>query len=140
MFAYCSVGREVDTRRLLAHALRCGKRLALPQVRGGGEMVFRALTGALVTGRFYDIPEPAADAPEINPRPGDILVVPALCFDRDGYRLGQGAATMTAPWPLSGSVLRGLARAGLLQERLPRETHDRAVHCVVTEKGAARPQ
>jgi len=141
VFAYCSVEHEISTRGLLRHALDAGKRVALPAVLGGGEMVFRALQGELVTGSFYGIPEPQADAAELLPEKGDLVLVPALCYDRAGYRLGQGGGyydRFLARYPAVFSV--GLGRACLLQERLPREAHDRPVDCLVTEKGAARPR
>jgi 5-formyltetrahydrofolate cyclo-ligase len=40
----------------------------------------------------WQIPEPPSDMPRVPAKPGDIdlLVVPGLCFDRKGGRLGQG--------------------------------------------------
>jgi 5-formyltetrahydrofolate cyclo-ligase len=141
VFAYWSVGNEVSTRRLLRHALTAGKRLALPVIHGKGEMGFRRMEGALVTGRFYDIPEPPESAEALTPRPGDILIVPALCYDRALYRLGQGGGYYDRILARYEDVFSaGVCREGLLLDSVPRESHDRAVDCLVTEKGAARPQ
>ena len=140
VFAYFSVKGEADTRRLLAAAAAAGKRVALPVVLGDGQMVFALAQSTLVPGKSFAIPEPDAESPRIEPQKGDILIVPALCFDRQGYRLGQGGGyydRYLEKYP--GIFTAGLCREKLLMDAVPREPYDRRVDCVVTELQTARP-
>ena len=91
IFAYCSVVPEVDTHAILAQARRRGKTVALPVPEAGGQMYFARYDGALVPGR-YGIPQPPRSAPVLQPQPGDLMLVPALAYDRAGRRLGRGGA------------------------------------------------
>ena len=76
----------------------------------------------------------------MEPEKGDLLIVPALCFDRQGYRLGQGGGYYDRYLEkYDGVFTAGLCRAALLMDAVPREEHDRRVDCVVTEENAARP-
>ena len=88
IFAYCSVLPEVDTHAILAQARRRGKTVALPVPEAGGQMYFARYDGALVPGR-YGIPQPPRSAPVLQPQPGDLMLVPALAYDRAGRRLGR---------------------------------------------------
>ena len=89
IFAYCSVVPEVDTHAILAQARRRGKTVALPVTQPDGQMRFARFDGALVPGRF-GIPEPPRSARTLLPQPGDLMLVPALAYDRAGRRLGRG--------------------------------------------------
>ncbi|MGI6028819.1 MAG: 5-formyltetrahydrofolate cyclo-ligase [Candidatus Heteroscillospira sp.] len=140
VFAYFSVNGEADTHRLISRAMDDGKRVALPVVLGDGQMVFALARGELVEGALYSIPEPDETSPRAEPEEGDLLIVPALCFDREGYRLGQGGGYYDRYLEkYDGVFTAGLCRERLLMDAVPRQPHDRRVCCVVTEKSAARP-
>ena len=62
--------------------------------------------GSLTDGSVVPIPEPDADAPRLEPEDGDLILVPALTFDRKGYRLGQGVSSAPMrcfPWAWPGT-------------------------------------
>ncbi len=143
---YASIRGELDTRPIGHAALAAGKTYALPVTLSGtgeGRMVFRAIPSdgfeRLVTGRF-GIPEPPAeeDFPLLTPEAmrGALLIVPALGFDREGFRIGYGGgyydrfldALATADIPIrTVGLCPGVCRV----DKLPRETHDRPVHTVL---------
>lgn len=135
VFVYYSVGREPDTRGLLQAALAAGKTLAIPRAYSGGVMEARVVTAldGLKPGVF-GIPRPGDGAPVLLPGEMDLIVVPCVAADRQGYRLGHGG----------GYYDRYLARARcpavclcydrLLQDRLAHSAHDIAVDLVVTER------
>ena len=48
--------------------------------------------------RKYDILEPGAEAPVIQPEEINLAIVPCMSCSHDGRRLGYGGGTMTAIW------------------------------------------
>ena len=145
--AYVSVKGEADTALILAEALHSGRELFLPRCRVKGEegwpgtMDFFACTdlGALKKSAF-GIPEPVPgpDAcllmPEDLKEPDTLVIVPALAFDRSGYRLGYGGGYYDRMLASASSPCVGLAFHDLLVESLPREEWDRPVSAVCTEE------
>ena len=89
VFAYLSVERECDTRRIIDALMESERAVALPRSRPGGSMDFALYDGRLAEG-LYGIPQPPEDAPELRPGEGDLILVPALCCDAAGVRLGHG--------------------------------------------------
>lgn len=137
VFAYSSTGRECSTSRLLRSSLDAGRAVALPRALGGGKMLFVQYTGELRPGR-YDIPEPPDEAARMEPGAGDIVIVPALCCDMEGYRLGRGGGYYDRMLPGCPASSVCLCRERLLQKNLPREWNDFPVDIVVTEARVLR--
>ena len=134
VFLYFSVGHEVDTRKLLSALVKAGKRVALPVSLPDGVMVFAEYrVEQMQDGAVVPIPEPDADAPRLEPQDGDLILVPGLSFDREGFRLGQGGGYYDRFLGKRKLYSVGLARDCLLMERVPREAHDQRVRCLVTE-------
>ena len=139
VFLYLSVRREVDTRRLIRSLLAEGKTVALPVSLPEGQMFFAEYRpGNLTDGSVVPIPEPDAEAPRLEPEEGDLILVPALTFDRSGYRLGQGGGYYDRFLSAHAMFSVGLARDALLMEEVPREAHDCGVCCLVTESRVLR--
>lgn len=84
----------------------------------------------------YGILEPAASAPEWDAQAIEAIVVPALAYDRRGFRLGYGGGfydrflRRLSP----GVRIIGVQYDALLWERCPAEPHDMVVDEVVTER------
>ena len=89
VFTYASTDIEVDTRRIIAYCLENKIPTALP-VSGDSELSFFYISKAdeLIKGRF-DIDEPPRLRPAIADK-NTLCVVPALCADGEGLRLGYG--------------------------------------------------
>jgi 5-formyltetrahydrofolate cyclo-ligase len=136
IFTYFSVGREVDTAAIMARAASDGKLVAVPRVYGGGRMDFAA--AECLTGQFCGIPQPEADAQALLPEWDDLLLVPALCYDEEGFRLGRGGGYYDRFLVPCAALSVGLCRSALLRPRLPREAHDRPVSILITEKKTTR--
>lgn len=139
VFAYCSVVPEVDTHAILAQARRRGKTVALPVTQPDGQMQFARYDGALVPGR-YGIPEPPRSAQILLPQPGDLMLVPALAYDRAGRRLGRGGGYYDRFLARVDCCAVGLIRAAFLLDALPAEWNDVPVSAVITEDGVLYPQ
>lgn len=89
VFTYASTDIEVDTRRLIAYCLERKIPVALP-VSGDTELSFYYITdiSELKKGKF-GIDEPPPDKPAFADKDA-LCVVPALCADGCGLRLGYG--------------------------------------------------
>ena len=89
VFTYASTDIEVDTRQLIKYCLENKIPVALPR-SGDTELSFYFIDKAedLAPGRF-NIDEPSADKPASFDE-NTLCVIPALCADGEGYRLGYG--------------------------------------------------
>lgn len=125
---------EVDAMPIIQLACARGITSALPNIdaRGG---TMRFLTWRpdekLVTGP-YGIPQPAADAAEIEP---DVIVSPLLGFDRAGNRLGQGGGFYDRAFAAHPGARRiGIAWSVQERDSLPVDSWDERLHAIVTER------
>jgi len=137
---YIAVRGEMDTSPLLQAAWQSGKQVLLPQCmpEGPATMRFMPCPGPemLAPGAF-GIPEPSYNygMPEVAP---DLIIVPAVAFDRKGARLGQGGGFYDRYFfrPEVAGVLRlGYIYAFQLVDHLPQEPWDLPVDAVCTEHG-----
>ena len=141
---YVAVKGEVDTSLLLERAWKEGREVFLPRCRpeepGLMDMIACCGPEELVPSRF-GIPEPELSASSrlLSPRELEdgehtLIVVPALAFDRNGFRLGYGGGYYDRMLDAARCFSVGLTYHELLQDRLPRETWDRPVGAVCTEE------
>ncbi len=133
---FYGVGIEPDTAPLLPLLWEMGKTLYLPRCLPGRRLEARlARPDCLMNYNKLGIPEPAEDAALAARDTLDLILVPALCYDRAGYRLGQGGGYYDRYLAGFAGETAGLCRKRLLQERLPREAHDIPVGALLTEEG-----
>ncbi len=90
VLTYVSTEIEVDTRRVMKYCIDNGIRVAVP-VSGDTELMFYEIHSFsdLRIGR-YNILEPVDRAAEIEVSENSLCIVPALCADGSGLRLGYG--------------------------------------------------
>lgn len=133
VFLYHSVGREVSTVRLIERLLESGKGVSLPVSGEDGTMEFYPLgsLSELLPGKF-GIPEPPVTRP-VRPKADDVIIVPALCCDKRGHRLGHGAGYYDRYLAMNKCLSICLCRKALLEDRLPAEDTDIAVSLVLTD-------
>ncbi len=137
---YLGQAREVPTSELIRELLQRGIRLALPRVQGS-ELSLREVRDFFeLSGCYRGIPEPGADCPAISPEEVDLFVVPGVCFDRSGARLGRGGGhfdrllARAGPRPLRV----GLCYASQIVEQVPTEAWDERVDILVAESVVIR--
>lgn len=134
IFSYYSLGREPDTLRIIRLALEMGKTVTLPVCFKGGIMEARAVESlAELEETRMGLLEPLSSTRVIPPEALDFVIVPALTFDLDGYRLGRGGGYYDRFLSGLGGFAAGVARDRLVMKTVPREQHDLPVNCVVTE-------
>ena len=135
IFAYISEKREPDTIKIILKALDMGKTVALPISYGNGRMEPRIINSLdeLVIGK-YGIPAPKDDSPLLKDDDIDLIIVPAVTFNRQGFRLGRGGGYYDRFLEKSTAFSVGLGREKLIRE-IPLQSHDMSVACLVTENG-----
>jgi 5-formyltetrahydrofolate cyclo-ligase len=129
--AYFAFGSEVKTDRILDEALRVGKKVSLPRVEGESIRFYEFSDRQnLVKGRF-GIMEPLASS-EITDI--DLLIVPGIAFDNEGYRLGYGKGYYDRYLSETEAYSIGLAFSFQMTDEICSDGHDRRVNAVATEK------
>lgn len=135
---YAALPGEPVLDALARDAWSRGARVALPVVPGRDvPLAWRSHHPdvPLVPGRFR-VPVPPRDAAPIPAGQVDLVLVPALAVDPDGYRLGYGGGYYDRSLPGMPDALR--VWVGLPEQRLPSVPHDdldQPVHVIVTSRG-----
>ncbi|WP_147532359.1 5-formyltetrahydrofolate cyclo-ligase [Bacillus marasmi] len=132
---------EVDTYQIIRKAWEHGKTVVAPKCNPlTKELQFRKLeTFSELESVFYGLYEPKEDSTvEI---PGDeieLLLVPGLSFNRQGYRLGFGGGYYDRFLQNYHGVTISLAFAVQVIEGIPVETHDFPVSKIITNDEVIR--
>lgn len=139
---FLSIGSELDTSPLIQSLRARECRVALPCVEAAERpLVFRLWNdGDPLVEESFGTRAPAPEAEAVRP---DILIVPLLAFDREGYRLGYGGGfydrtleELRAEKPVTAA---GIAYAAQEVDAVPREATDQPLDWIVTEEKAFRP-
>jgi len=69
----------------------------------------------------------------------DLMVVPGVAFDRNGYRLGYGKGYYDRFLSEKQTFSIGLAYEFQILDKLPRGKHDRIMDAVATEDRIIKP-
>lgn len=139
VFCYYGVGTEPNTKRIIKNALRDGKTVALPKVRGKEFMEARVIYGLdeLEDGTF-GIPEPSLYTEILPPQEIDIAIVPGLGFDLFGGRIGRGGGYYDRYLGNTKAVTIGITREKLVCEKIPTDEHDIPINILITENKVRR--
>lgn len=137
LFAFVSSEIEVDTSDIISNALADGKKLALPKCRNKlGEMDFYFVTSVnqLKKGTF-SIPEPdSAVCTAVDDSVSGLCLVPGLCYDMHGYRIGFGKGYYDRFLQKFSGISVGLCYTRCIEQKLPRGVFDKPVDILITEK------
>ena len=130
--SYVSYGYEPSTLELNRALIKSGKTLLLPRVNQDQiEWIYWDGDETKLVEK-KKILEPLGDAVTQLPKI-DVVIVPALRVDRDGYRLGQGGGYYDRALPnISGWKIALVHSGEVTSEVLPRESHDIAVDAAAT--------
>lgn len=135
VFSYVGVGLEPDTTVIINHAIKSGKRAAVPKITGSGEMkaVFITSTDELSPGA-YGLMEPEDTGEEAVLCDTDIIILPAAAFSEKLDRLGRGGGYYDRFLVSSRGIKIGIEREKLLLHELPTEDHDVSADILITEE------
>ena len=137
LFAFVSSDIECDTSKIIEDALGSGKRVAVPKCgEKSGEMDFYYINSrsGLSRGKFgilEPVPEKCERAEDYS---SGLCLVPGLCFDYQGYRIGFGKGYYDRFLQSFGGTTAGICYYKCTQNTLPKGVYDRPVDILVTER------
>ena len=147
VFIFVSEPSEVETRGIIASALKDKKRVALPRcIDAYGTMEFYYLDAALpfevqTEIGAYGLTEPKTLLEKVDTKSfphGALFLVPALAFSRDGRRLGKGKGfydRYIARISYALPVLTGICFSCQIISDVPSGVRDARVSHIVCEDG-----
>lgn len=137
---YHSVDKEVDTLSLIREGWAAGKKIYLPKCDPKNKKLtfYQVESFDQLEVVYYGIPEPKpTECPELNIENLDVIIVPGLAFDLQGYRIGYGGGYYDR---FLSSLSRRVATLSLafpfqlVEEALPREDYDIPVDIIITSQ------
>lgn len=136
---YSPTENEVDTEAIWQHACGQGKHVYYPRLTADGqeiEFVLRNEGQPLVPGAF-GIPVPPGGTLLADVTATDVVITPAVAFDRAGRRLGRGRGYYDRAFRgvLADALRVGVAYGFQIVDEVPSDSRDEPVNCVVTEAG-----
>lgn len=134
---YCAKPVEIDTKLLIERATALGKTVAVPRcVPGTREMDFYVITSFddLEKGAFGVLEPIPEKCRKLNDFTSSVCIVPALVYDKQGFRLGYGKGYYDRFLSGYKGNCIGLAYSDWVKDSLPHGKFDRKVDIIVTEK------
>ena len=140
---YYPIKGEVNVLPVAEAAIKAGKKVAFPLCdTESSTMTYHIVSdiNELKAGN-YGIPEPSSELPVYVPSKdkNDLIIIPAVCFDLKGYRVGYGKGYYDRYLNDFGGTAVGVTFHKLLRPSVPRGRFDKHVSLIVTEKGAFSP-
>lgn len=129
LLLYWPMNDEIDIRPLFG----CGIPTALPYMVDDRNMEFALYDGRLSQGR-HGLMEPAERRP-LEPADDSIMLIPALAYDREGYRLGRGMGCYDRYLAHRKLFTIGVVPSSRLLAVLPHDDHDIRVNMLACEDG-----
>ena len=135
---YLAIGTEINVEPAIARLEQAGLYATLPVVTATEQpLKFRRWTaGTQMEAGPLRTRHPAECSPEMIP---DLLIVPMLAFDADGYRIGWGGGfydrTLAKLRAEKKVIAIGAAFAAQQVDKVPRDHHDARLDWIATEVG-----
>ncbi|WP_338789078.1 5-formyltetrahydrofolate cyclo-ligase [Metabacillus sp. FJAT-53654] len=133
-----SNGREVDTTNIIERAWQDKKRIVVPKCDPKtNTMEFRQITSFDQLERvFFGLLEPKVlETEKVSPNQIDLMIIPGICYDRRGYRIGYGGGYFDRYLTHYKNDTLSLAFSMQIVEKVPTEPHDLPVSTIITECG-----
>jgi len=137
---YVSFGSEVMTKPIIDDLLSRGKRVfipvTVPKTKALIVSELKSYEDDLVVGHF-GVMEPKEEALRpVEPSILDLVIVPGVAFDRNGYRIGYGGGYYDRFIPRLPQKTTTVSLAFDMQliEKIPTSEYDMAVEYIITEK------
>ncbi len=139
VFCYVSFGTEVSTHELINSLIHEGKRVCVPKTYQSGRMdaiETDSLSG--MTKSDFGTMEPE-DGKIVEKTDIDIVIIPALCYDKQGYRLGYGKGFYDRYLQDFRGVKLGICPDECLVADAHHDAHDIKADIIITQSGVYDP-
>lgn len=138
IFAFVSFKTEVDTHKIIKHALDNGKTICVPKINSKQEGVklYKIDSFDQLKKGYFGILEPSESCPAVNSNDLDLILMPGVAFDRHGGRVGYGAAFYDRFLSNMNRQVDKIALAYHFQvlESVPMSEHDVRIDGIITEQ------
>lgn len=146
VLVYWPIRGEVDVRPLTTELWQRDCRVLMPRCRPDtyGEMDIACATceDELIPGAFSIMEPDSVKCPPVETCSPDLAIIPAVCFDRRGFRLGYGGGyydRLLATDQMQNTLKIGLGYNFQLVEQLPTQPWDMPVDIICTDEELWRP-
>ncbi len=133
IMCFLTIRGEVETKEIVEQAWQEGKTVIVPKVEGKKLLCSKLTSWSQLAPGTFGVPEPR-DPVLIDPGELELVLVPALAYDRAGRRLGYGAGYFDRLLKKTGALRIGLAYGEQILDHLPEEANDCRIEEIVTEK------
>lgn len=136
VLVFASCGDEFDTRYIIEKCRMENKSVFYPLcIDKQGEMKFLKVdSNEDLQNGMYDIPEPKSTCDEYKPEQNDLIIVPCLSVDNNGYRIGYGKGYYDRFLKDFNGVSICPCYHELLTDSLPTDEYDVKINILITEK------
>ena len=137
LFVFVSTPIEVDTFAIIDRAFSDGKTVAVPKCRDkNGQMDFYYIESrdSLKAGAFSIMEPDEEKCEKVTELSEGLCIVPGLCFDLQGYRIGFGKGYYDRFLNVFGGTTVGLCYSRCIEKELPKGIFDKSVDIIITEK------
>ena len=137
ILCYLSTDIEVDTKGILSYCLENGIKTAVPRCAGKRKMDFYCYDkDSVLEVSAYGISEPVPDKNElVTDFDGALCIVPALAYDKQGFRLGYGGGFYdTFIGEHENMTTLGICYSDNIADEIPKGSHDKCVDILITDK------
>jgi 5-formyltetrahydrofolate cyclo-ligase len=135
---YAALPYELPTRHLFDVVIeKCGAALLPRTVDPLGLEFFAVERWEALRPGAFGVLEPPADGAAVRLGPGDVVVVPGVAFDPDGYRLGHGKGYYDRAFAAElgdSPTLVGFGYEFQIVDAVPHDERDRQMDAIVTDQ------
>lgn len=136
LLIYMSTPIEVDTKRIIENAWADGKRVAVPRCIPDTRLMEFYYINSFddVEPGMFGVLEPKQELPMVENFDGCLMIVPAMQFDINGYRLGYGKGYYDRYMSRFTGVSAGLCYIEELRRHMYHGRYDKPVDIIVTDR------
>lgn len=130
---YLPMRYEVDLTPLFSSHPE--KKWVVPRIQPGGLMTFHAYDSGKVVRHAFGMLEPDPGCQSVPAQDIELVLVPGLAFDREGWRLGYGGGFYDRFLSETQGFSTGVTYQIMVQPHIPHLSHDIPMQFLVTERG-----
>ncbi|MCD7773631.1 MAG: 5-formyltetrahydrofolate cyclo-ligase [Ruminococcus sp.] len=132
---YASYNNEVSTYNFFELARKLSKQIYFPKCQANGEMRFFEVSSlSELSPGMYGISEPDECTCEYENSSDTLCIVPAICFDKRGFRLGYGKGYYDRFLSAFEGLAIGVVMDKFMVEYLPTLPTDIRVKKIISDK------